>query len=166
MHHWYLIQLRPNSYRIAEHNLNQQGFKTFLPMQEVTKRCGSKFRNSIKPLFPGYMFVSVGINSAPWKKINSTLGVVRLVSYSGREPTRLPADIVKGLMSRCDTFGKLLPPKKILSGDTVKILKGAFASFVATVENIDSKQRIWVMMELMGRRTRTHVKPGQIELSF
>ncbi len=59
MNHWYLIQFKPNSHRLAERNLLRQGFETFLPMQEVTRRKASRFVNDLRPLFPGYMFVSV-----------------------------------------------------------------------------------------------------------
>ena len=59
MKHWYLIQFKPNSHRLAERNLRQQGFETFLPMQKITHRKISRFVNDLKPLFPGYMFVSV-----------------------------------------------------------------------------------------------------------
>ena len=66
-------------------------------------------------------------------------------------------------MSRCDRFGKLLPPKKLLIGDSVKLLKGAFSNFVATVETIDSNKRIWLMMELLGRPTRIQIEREQIK---
>ena len=32
------------------------------------------------PLFPGYMFVGIKPDGAPWQKINSTLGVSRLIA--------------------------------------------------------------------------------------
>ena len=138
MLNWYLIQFKPNSYKTAEQNLTQQGFKTFTPLQEITDRNKSKFVNKLKPLFPGYMFVGIEPNSAPWRKINSTLGVLRLVCYEG-VPKPLPQKFISSLMSRCDQFGKLLPPKSLTTGDSVRILKGAFANFVATVETIDSE---------------------------
>ena len=74
MDNWYLIQFKRNSHRIAERNLNKQGFKTFLPLHDFTKRRGSEFLTSTKPLFPGYMFVSTQADGAPWYKISSTLG--------------------------------------------------------------------------------------------
>jgi hypothetical protein len=59
MNQWYLIQFKPNSHRVAERNLHRQGFQTFLPMQKITRRKASRFVSDLKPLFPGYMFVSV-----------------------------------------------------------------------------------------------------------
>ena len=73
-------------------------------------------------------------------------------------------EIVSALMSRCDSSGKLLPPESLASGDSVKILSGALANFIATVETFDSEQRIWVLMEIMGQVTRVQVALDQIKL--
>ena len=32
---WSVLQFKPNAYKLAEHNLNQQKFKTFLPSESV-----------------------------------------------------------------------------------------------------------------------------------
>ena len=100
--HWFLLQYKPNSHRLALRNLHRQGFETFLPMQDVTQRHSTKFVQQRRPLFPGYMFVSFALDTAPWRKINSTVGVARLVSFDG-QPKALPPDLIAGLMARCDT---------------------------------------------------------------
>ena len=163
MKNWYLVQLKSNSHRLAEQNLNRQGFETFLPMQEVISRKASRFVNNLRPLFPGYMFVSVNIDLAPWQKINSTRGVSRLLSFNGQLKP-LPLPLILGLKSRCDSSGNVLSPKRLHRGDQVELLKGPFAHFVATVETIDIKQRIWVLMELMGQETRIQVPPNNLHL--
>lgn len=164
MNHWYLIQFKPNSHRLAERNLHRQGFETFLPMQQITRRKASRFVSDLKPLFPGYMFVSVNTQMAPWRTINSTLGVSRLVSFEGK-PKPLPLQLVSGLMLRCDASGALLPPKSLSEGDSVEMLTGPFASFIATVDTIDPEQRIWVLMDFMGQKTRMQVTADQLQLS-
>ncbi len=161
MYHWYLIQFKPNSLRLAQRNLHRQGFETFLPMQETRRRQASRFINDLKPLFPGYMFVSVNSDRAPWRTINSTIGVSRLVSFEGK-PKPLPLQLVSGIMSRCDTNGKILPSKNLNIGESVEILTGPFTNFIATVETIDPEQRIWVLMDFMGHRTRVQVNTDQL----
>lgn len=163
MGNWYFIQFKRNSHRIAERNLNQQGFKTFLPLQEVTRKHRSEFLTSTRPLFPGYMFVSINLDGSPWHKINSTLGVSRLVCQDGM-PKRVPSEVVTGLISRCDSFGRLLSPLALKCGDSVEIQSGALATFIATVETIDSNKRIWVLMDIMGQMTRVRVPSEQIKL--
>jgi transcriptional antiterminator RfaH len=163
MNRWYLIQFKPNSHRMAERNLQRQGFETFLPMQKITQRKASRFVSDAKPFFPGYMFVSVNSDLKPWRTINSTMGVSRLVSFDGK-PKPLPLQLISGLMLRCDSASTMLPLKSFNEGDYVEILTGPFANFIATVDTIDPKQRIWVLMEFMGQKTRVQTTANQLQL--
>ena len=164
MNYCYLIQFKPNSYRLAERNLHRQGFETFLPMQKITRRKASRFVSDLKPLFPGYMFVSVNSDLAPWRTINSTIGVSKLVSFEGK-PKPLPLQLISGLMLRCDASGILLPPKSLSEGDSVEMLTGPFANFIATVDTIDPEQRIWVLLDFMGQKTRMQVTADQLQIA-
>ena len=164
MKHWYLIQFKPNSYRLAERNLHRQGFETFLPMQKITRRKASRFVSDLKPLFPGYMFLRVNSELAPWRSINSTIGVSKLVSFEGK-PKPLPLQLISGLMLRCDASGILLPPKSLSEGDSVEMLTGPFANFIATVDTIDPEQRIWVLLDFMGQKTRMQVTADQLQIA-
>ena len=164
MNHWYLIQFKPNSHRLAERNLRQQEFETFLPMQKSTRRKTSRFVSDLKPLFPGYMFVSINSDLAPWRTINSTIGVSRLVSFEGK-PKSLPPQLISGLMLRCDALGVLLPPESLSEGDSVEMLTGPFANFITTVDTIEPDQRIWVLMDFMGQKTRIQVSATQLQLA-
>tara|TARA_B110000240_G_C13269369_1_gene355136 strand:- start:82 stop:612 length:531 start_codon:yes stop_codon:yes gene_type:complete len=153
---WFLLQFKPNAHKLAERNLHRQGFETFLPLQEITGRKKTSFINNLKPLFPGYMFVAFDIQDAPWRKINNTMGVSKLVSFNSY-PKPVPIDLVSGLILRCDVSGKLLPPKQLNKGDEVQFLNGPFANFITTIEEIDAQQRIWVLMKFMGQSTRISV---------
>jgi transcriptional antiterminator RfaH len=164
MNHWYLIQFKPNSHRLAERNLHRQGFETFLPMQKITRRKASRFVSDLKPLFPGYMFVSVNSERTPWRAINSTIGISKLVSFDGK-PKQLPLQLISGLMLRCDASGTLLPPKSLNVGDSVEIFTGPFANFIAKVAYIDPEQRIWVLMDFMGQRSHMQVSADQLQIA-
>ena len=159
----FFAQFKPNSHKIAERNLNQQGFQTFLPMQEQTKRAQGKFLTHMRPLFPGYLFVALDIGQGSWRSVNSTYGVTRLVSL-GKEPTPVPLGLIAQLMLRCDREGKLLPPKLLKPGDQVTLTKGPFTDFVATIDSIAPDKRIWVLMELMGAQTRVAVSADDLRV--
>jgi transcriptional antiterminator RfaH len=160
---WFLAQLKPNSYRIAEKNLQRQSFGTFLPLHEETSRRNGKFVSSTKPLFPGYLFVSFNIASGGWHRISSTYGVTRLVSFAN-EPAAVPGDIVSALKRRCDDSGKLLPPHGLSPGDSVKLASGPFAEFMAEIERIEPDRRVWVLLDLMGRTTRLAVDADALQV--
>ncbi len=162
---WYLVQFKPNCHQLATRNLRRQGFETFLPLQEITKRKPSKFTTQLRPLFPGYMFVSFNLTQDPsqvsWQKINSTMGVSRLVSSNGR-PRPVPLELITNLMLRCDKSGKLSPATLFKQGEYVQFLNGPFANFIAKVEKTDALQRVWVLLDAMGQITRVQAKPGQL----
>lgn len=164
MDHWYLIQFKPNSHRLAERNLHRQGFKTFLPMQQFTRRKASRFVSDLKPLFPGYMFVNLSGEVAPCRKINSTVGVSRLVSFEGK-PKPLPLQLISGLMHRFCGSAILLPPGNLNEGSSVKMVSGPFAGFIGSVDTIDTEHRIWVLMDIMGRKSRMQVATDQLEVT-
>lgn len=153
---WFLAQLKPNSAHIAEKNLRRQGFKTFLPLEEETRQQRGKFVTHMRPMFPGYIFVAFDAARGFWRQVNSTQGVTRLVSF-GKEPTKVPADLVSQLVLRCDAEGRLLPSEQLEPGVQVTLTTGPFANFVAEVEKVAPDRRVWVLMEIMGGRTRVAV---------
>lgn len=161
---WYLAQFKPNSHNIAERNLSRQGFRTFLPMQDETRRAHGKFITRMRPLFPGYIFVALDPTKGGWSAVNSTNGISRLVSL-GAEPTPVHGGLVSEIMQRCDHDGKLLPQQHFRHGDRVTVSKGPFTDFVATIESVSPDRRVYVLIELMGAQTRVklkaeHLRPG------
>jgi len=159
---WFILQFKPNSHRLAERNLHRQGFESFLPMHEITKHKYNRYVSDLQPLFPGYMFVAFDPASGPWRQINCTIGVSKLVIF-GDQPSPVPPDLMSGLVLRCDAGGKLLPPKRLNKGDKVQLLTGPFANYIAKVETIDAEQRVWVLMKLMSQITRVSVDPNKLQ---
>ena len=161
---WFILQFKSNSHHLAAKNLTRQGFETFLPLHETTSRITSRFINTSKPLFPGYMFVRFDKAESEWHKINSTYGVSRLITFNSILKS-IPTTFVDSLMKRYDLSGKLLPIQKLKKGDQVTVLKGPFANFIATVEKYESDQRIWILMDLMGRKTKIQTPSDNLTLS-
>ena len=159
---WFILQFKSNSHHQAAKNLNRQGFETFLPLHDATSRKLSRFINTSKPLFPGYMFIKFDRVETDWHKINNTYGVSRLITFNSiLKP--IPTKFVDNLMKRYDLSGKLLPIKKLKKGDQVTVSKGPFANFVATVEKYEDEQRIWILMDLMGRETKIHTSSDALQ---
>ena len=161
---WFILQFKSNSQHLAAKNLNQQGFETFLPLYDTTSRRLSRFISTSKPLFPGYMFIKFDRAESQWHKINNTYGVSRLITFNSLLKS-IPTKFVDSLMKRYDSSGKLIPIQKLKEGDRVKILKGPFADFIASVENYEREQRIWVLMDLMGRTTKIQIPSEALNLS-
>lgn len=161
---WSILQFKPNAHTLAKQNLNQQGFETFLPLEKVTKIKNQKFISTLRPLFPGYMFVAFEIKNMSWHTINYTYGVSKLLTHDN-QPHIVPDDLIFNIMARCNQEGVLLPPKQFSKGDSVRFVSSPFHNFLATVESIDKNQRVWVLMDLMGQLTRTLVKADKLKYS-
>ena len=161
---WFILQFKPNSHHQAAKNLKRQGFETFLPLTDITSRKASQFVNATRPLFPGYMFIAFNRTNTEWHKINNTYGVSRLVTFNSILKS-IPTRFVNNLMSRYDTSGRLLPMHNLKKGDQVKVLEGPFANFIATVETYETDQRIWVLMDLMGRKSKIQAQSDAIQPS-
>ena len=161
---WFILQFKSNAHHQANKNLNQQGFETFLPLHDTTSRNASRFINAKRPLFPGYMFITFDRADSKWHKINNTYGVSRLVTFNSSLRS-IPDIFVTNLMKRCDLSGNLLPIKKLKKGDQVKLIKGPFVNLAATIEKYEDDQRIWVLMDLMGRVTKIHTSSDALQPS-
>ena len=161
---WFVLQFKPNSHYQATKNLNQQGFETFLPLHNSTIRKSSRFISTKKPLFPGYMFITFDRADNDWHKINNTYGVSKLVTFNSKLKP-ISTIFIDNLMVRYDLSGKLLPIKKLKKGDQVKVLEGPLADFIATVETYETEQRIWILMDLMGRKVKIQTSSDTMQLS-
>ena len=161
---WFILQFKSNSHHLAAKNLNRQGFETFLPLHEATSRRLSRFINTSKPLFPGYMFIKFDRAESEWHKINSTYGVSRLITFNSILKS-IPTEFVNSLMKRYDLSRKLMPIQKLKKGDHVTVLKGPFADFIATVEKYEADHRISILMDLMGRKTKIQTPSDNLTLS-
>jgi transcriptional antiterminator RfaH len=161
---WYILQHKPNAHHQAVRHLNQQGFKTFLPLHYASLRRVNRFTNVKQPLFPGYMFIAFDKVNCQWGKINNTYGVSRLITFNSNLKS-IPTEAINNLIKRCDFSGVLLPEKKFNNGDEVKVMKGPFANFIATVERYETEQRIWILMDLLGRKTKIQSSPDDLQPS-
>ncbi|MDC0954963.1 transcriptional activator RfaH [Alphaproteobacteria bacterium] len=153
---WYVAQCKPNATHIAVRNLNNQGFASFLPLQEGTKRKGKGFQRQIRPLFPGYLFVQLDASEGPWRKINSTRGIARLVRF-GAELCVVPGAIIAGLKARCNEMGIIQDAGALSVGDRAQVTHGPFSGFLATIINVEASARIYILLDIMGQSTTVSI---------
>ncbi len=157
---WYLLQIKPNGLARAEVNLTRQGVAVFSPRHRSPKPDGGM---KLQALFPGYVFASFKASEVPFRAINSTFGVSRLVMQGYDLQAGLPYDLMSRLISRCDEEGVLFPPDQLQANESVRILSGPFARYVAVVEKMTTSERVRVLFELMGRTVSAEVDVSSLE---
>jgi transcriptional antiterminator RfaH len=161
---WHVAQLKPAGLSLARVNLTRQGFNVFCPMEPVllpAKR-GRKRQVSLRPLFPGYVFVSGGIEPSAWCLINSTMGVSRLLIGPDQGPAIISPAAMGILFSQTDEHDVLLPPEDLKPGDKVQILSGALTDWLGRIEAALPNDRYLLLFEMMGRAVRADVARGDL----
>lgn len=152
MKRWYVAYTHQGAEIMAEGELQRQGFTTYLPRCLRTVRHARRVRDLIVPLFPRYLFVEIDMQVQRWRSINGTRGVSYLVSMGDR-PAAVPDGIVDEIRSR-ETDGNLIELPQTVpyeTGETVEITSGALADQVGKFIRVDAKQRVVLLLELLGR---------------
>ena len=160
---WYVAQLKPNGFSKAQLNLSRQGFECFMPMRKVTLRHARKLTAGLRPVFPGYIFIKFGLDNAEWRKINSTLGVNRLISFHEGRPAQIPEALMAGFMARCDDQHMLKPISDWKTGDTARLISGPFADFIGEVEELVSSDRVRLLFKFMEQYKSVEVSSAALE---
>lgn len=116
-----------------------------------------------RPLFPGYLFISLPDGGASWRSINGTYGVASVVCLEPGRPSPIPEELVTDLMAYCDQGTGSEISSVFKKGDEVRIILGPFSEMMARIEAFPEKDRIHVLFDMMGRSVRAYVSPGDLE---
>ena len=146
---WLIAQIKPNSYDLAIRNLERQGFEVFLPEIETTIKKENRFIYKNVFLFPGYMFVGFDPQKINWIKINHTYGVSKVLVFNNK-PSEISYDLILALKKRFELNVDPKLKESLQKGDIIKLDSGPFVDLIARIEKVDEKNRIWVLLEVMG----------------
>ena len=160
---WYVAQLKPNGFNKAQLNLARQGFECFMPMRKVTIRHARKISNGLRPVFPGYIFIKFGLNNSDWRKINSTIGVNRLVSFHEGRPALMPEALMEGFIARCDDQHVLKSISDWKTGEKARLIAGPFTDFIGQVEELVSCDRVRLLFKFMEQYKSVDVSSDALE---
>ncbi|MDC0434299.1 transcription/translation regulatory transformer protein RfaH [bacterium] len=160
---WYVLQTKARHETVAEHNLNNQGFTTFVPWLRVQRRSHGRWTPVREPLFPGYLFIELDLEEQNTAPIRSTRGVIRLVRL-GATLQAFPLSLLEALMHAQEVEGDAIDPARMLeSGDEVTLLDGPMAGLNAIFKSRNSQERVVLLLNVLGTETRVSVSLHSIE---
>lgn len=155
---WYVIYTHAKSEMKAANHLLRQGFDTYLPIYPKERRHARRVEQIHAPLFPRYIFVSLDTARVPWRVINSTVGVINIVSQSG-QPVPMPTGIIDDLRARELENGliKLNSFQRFKKGDPIQVTAGAMHDQFGIFDCIDDSERIVILLNLLGREVKVRL---------
>jgi transcriptional antiterminator RfaH len=165
MAYWAAARLQPRHEALALHCLGLAGYETYLP--RLRERRVSRGRRIIvtPPLFPGYCFIWIRLQ---WHTARWAPGVATVI-LNGGSPAKVPDTVIEEIRSR-ELDGLINLPKPLSApglrpGAQVKILAGPFRGFVAALVGLRPRQRVEVLLALLGGQQRVTLPKSGIEIA-
>jgi transcriptional antiterminator RfaH len=149
---WWVIQTEAQREHTVCALLARARYETYIPR--------IKHRSRIAPLFPSYVFVRVADQFYP---VRWTAHVVRLL-MAGDQPARLPEQIVDEIRRReSGGFVRLPSPPQLRRGQRVRVINGSFAGLLAVHQGMGSRERVWVLLNLMNQQVAVELPRKDVE---
>ena len=153
---WIVARSKPNQDKTALINLERQNFEFFQPSFKTMSKIQNKFKEIIKPVFPGYIFVAINLEEKNWHKINNTRGISRILVF-GNEIPLIRCELIKELKYRFSPNNNPRTVDQIKIGMNAEITNGPFAELTGKIEKIDAMQRVWVLLDILGTQRRVSI---------
>ncbi|MDX2156960.1 MAG: transcription termination/antitermination NusG family protein [Hyphomicrobiaceae bacterium] len=154
---WVAINTHPHKEHLALMNLQRQSFAVYCPMLQRRVRHARRERLVLRPMFPGYVFAAVERSLALWRPMLSTFGV-RSVVRSGDQLSFLPRGLVEALQEREIDGAIVKPVSPYKVGQVVRIAQGPFDGLIATIVEMDDRDRLVVLMDLLNRPVKVKIE--------
>lgn len=152
---WYCARSKPGQEQIALDNLQRQQFIAYYPKITIERRKRGRITRDREGLFPGYVLVKLALENCAWRAINSTRGVIRLLSFNedGR-PSPLPTCEIEALQDR-EKAGQLFISEivRLRRGDRVRLKVGPAVDQIGTVVKTRG-ERVELLLQLLGSQVK------------
>ena len=149
---WWVAQTVAQREHLVRVLLMKRGFTTYAPR--------IKHHGRIAWLFPTYVFVRACERFYPVVWCN---GVVRVL-MTGERPGCLEDTVIDGLQAD-EKGGFLKMPmasKALVKGQNVRISNGSFCGQIGLFDGQSSKERVHVLLELLGRKVSVELKESDV----
>ncbi len=158
---WIAINTHPHRENVAIENLVRQKFAVYCPMELRRVRHARRTQDVVRPLFPGYIFAEVMPDLTLWRPILSTFGV-RAMIRTGDRPAFVDDAFIQGLRAR-EIDGVIARPVRPYEvGQQVRLSGGPFDGLIATIIEMDERERLVLLTSLLSQTVRLRVTEANV----
>ena len=161
---WFALLTRSNFEQTVFNQITKKKIEAFLPRKrKPSQRKDRKLMIEV-PLFPGYMFVKSGSDSASQLNILKTTGAVRLLGNQ-KGPLPVPEFQIESLKLLTSTHMDLITGSiiQLKKGDPVVILEGPMAGLKGEFSEFKGKGRVIIKIDLLGQFAGVEIPIEQVE---
>ena len=143
---------------VENRNMHDLIAEVSIPLETVTEITENGPKTVERKVFPGYVLVKMVMTDETWHLVRNIRGVTGFVGSANKAIPLTEEEIAAlGVEKREVVVGYAV-------GDSVKITDGALASFIGTVEELDTERgKVRVVVSMFGRETPVELELDQVE---
>ena len=143
---------------VENRNMHDLIAEVSIPLETVTEITDNGPKTVERKVFPGYVLVKMVMTDETWHLVRNIRGVTGFVGAANKAIPLTEEEIAAlGVEKREVVVGYGI-------GDSVKITDGALASFIGTVEELDTERgKVKVVVSMFGRETPVELELDQVE---
>jgi len=158
---WFVVRTKAGDENRANTNLLHQEIETFLPLLKDHYFRGGRMIQTIKPLFPNYLFAKLDLN-LQYTKVKWTRGVSRILG--NREgPVPISEIVVQTIQDRIGKDNLIELEEEMKEGDLVQVTSGPLKDLVGVFQKrMSGKDRVKILLNLIGVDVPVQISKWQI----
>ena len=143
---------------VENRNMHDLIAEVTIPLETVTEITDNGPKTVERKVFPGYVLVKMIMTDETWHLVRNIRGVTGFVGAANKAIPLTEEEIAAlGVEKR-----EVVVAYKV--GDSVKITDGALATFIGTVEELDTERgKVRVVVSMFGRETPVELELDQVE---
>jgi len=158
--YWCAARFEPHRERLAVHCLELNGYEVYFPRLRERRISHGRKIEVRPPLFPGYAFIAIELR---WHTARWTAGVLGLI-MGGIQPARVPDVVIAEIRAR-ERGGLVVLPRReeFCTGEAVRVTHGPFSGQLGLYQGQRPRERVLVLLALLGGQQRVELAKGDIE---
>jgi transcriptional antiterminator RfaH len=159
---WFVVQTKPNAEHRVETHLFNQKIEVFLPLTEAHQYRNGNIIQTIKPLFPNYLFARLDLK-LHYCRVKWTRGVSKLLGF-GDGPIPISDKVIQMIKERTSKDNLVKLEEELKEGDVVQITSGPFKELNGIFQKkISDNGRVRILLNLIGVDVPVQIGRWQIK---
>src|SRR2546427_2946357 len=154
-HPWFAVQVRARSEKLVAYILQNKGFEHLLPLYSVKRQRSDRVVAHQLPLFPGYLFCRLDLNTR-LLPLFTTPGVVRLLGV-GQTPLPVDDSEIDAIRAVLKTGRATRPWPMPKAGELVRIEAGPLCGVEGILVGQKRNNRLVISVTLLQRAIAVEV---------
>jgi transcription termination/antitermination protein NusG len=160
---WYAIYVQVNHEKEVAKRLEQKALSCFLPLMEAWSKRLDRRKKIQVPLFPGYVFVSVILDSYNNLNILKTPGALTILRNS-EGPLSIPRYQIENLQTMINSAQPLSTHSYLKEGDWVRVVRGPLTGCMGILNRLDAKKgRLVVSVDIIKKSVSVELDTEDVE---